>query len=467
MRKGFKSLKNKNVLVIGLGKTGISVINKIRDHCKSLIAIDANTDVDPGVFLKRDGRLKIILDKTIEDHFELLDGIDLVIPSPGIPGDFRLIKEAIERAIDVYSEIELAWTLMRESEKEKTIAVTGTNGKTTVVTLITKIFNDFGYNAISCGNIGLPLIETIEAEGSDAQLFRIIEISSFQLERIKSFKPHACILLNITNDHIDRHITMQNYISLKFGSIKNQQLNDYCILNIDDPNIYDYLILNKKKINSQILTYSISGNSNILKDNDHLIYSFAKNNGKIGIKGLNLMGTHNILNSMGAILASKVFAVSDLSIEKSIASFKPLDHRLEFVGLVNGVRCFNDSKATNPDATIKALENFGKEVTLILGGLDKGMDFNELIPVLEDRVKNLILIGSCREKIYALVKKNDCNYRIEMCSSMEEAVMKGFALTGKGEVLLLSPACASMDMFKNYKERGNIFKKLVLSILKD
>ncbi len=467
MRKALKSLKNKNVLIIGLGKTGISLINKIGNYCKSLTAVDANTDVSLEGLTTREDRLKIVLSKTIEDNFALLDKVDLVIPSPGIPGDFQLIEEAMKRSIDIYSEIELAWTLMLDSEKKKTIAVTGTNGKTTVVTLIEKIFNDFGYNALACGNIGLPLIDTIDIEDGDEKLFRIIEISSFQLERIKSFKPHVCIVLNITNDHIDRHKTMQNYISLKFSSIKNQQLDDYCILNIDDSNIYDYLILHEKKISSQILTYSISGNSNILKNNAYLLYSFAQNNGKISIEGLNLIGTHNVLNAMSAILAAKVFAINDLSIEKSLSSFKPLGHRLEFVGSVKGVRCFNDSKATNPDATIKALENFSKEVTLILGGLDKGMDFNELTPVLNERVKNLILIGSCKEKIYDLVRQDYCDYRIEMCASMEEAVMKGLSLAEEGEVLLLSPACASMDMFRNYKERGNIFKKLVLSILKD
>jgi UDP-N-acetylmuramoylalanine--D-glutamate ligase len=464
-------LRSKKILVMGLGKTGISVINKLSGIARSIKAIDVNPYLDiedefEKVKKSDDFNLEVILDEKINENERVLESIELIIISPGISNDIPIIKKADKLGIPIWSEIELAWTMLSSKEKINTIAVTGTNGKTTVVTLIEKILADCGKKAVVCGNIGNPLINTLDP-CEDSGIIRVIEISSFQLERVTSFKPHVGIILNITNDHIDRHFSMDSYADLKFKLFLNMDSKDYGVFNINDEFINKKLAGNNyfKSTGLNIISFSLDSgkNADIFYKNNEISYKIGLLNGVIDISDILLKGEHNVSNIIASVAASKIFGVEDTSLTNTIRSFKTLEHRIEYIGTVNRIKCFNDSKATNPDATIKALQSFNKEVTLILGGKDKKMDFEQLLLFFDEKVLNLILIGETKYKIFNILKKHKSkNYKVYLCNSFEEAVDKGFEVTESGKVLLLSPACASFDMFKDYKDRGKKFKNLIL-----
>ena len=476
MEERFNLIKDKNLLVIGLGKTGISVIKKLLDLCLSITGIDNNPELnleDAFGEYPYTGRnnLKIILGKDISVEKEVIKSADLVIVSPGVPDNVSIVKLALENKISVWSELELAWRLLSKEEQNRTIAVTGTNGKTTVVTLIGRIFNDSGKNCIVCGNVGLPLIDTINTESNSnslkKDLIRVIEVSSFQLEKTYKFKPHISVILNITSDHIDRHETFENYGDLKLKLLANQNKDDWSVINIDDQYINKKIkaISEKKNNLPEIVKFSLEpkDDANLFYRDKHISYRIEGSSGEIDIKDSLLKGRHNISNIMASIAPAVLMDINKKSIEKTIKNFKPLDHRMEYLGFIKNIRCFNDSKSTNPDATLVAINDFGKEITLIMGGKDKNMDFSGLIQILNTKVKNLILIGETAPRIYGLAMGSCHDYKIYKCKTFEAAVKKGFKVAGPGEVLMLSPACASMDMFRDYKERGDRFKNLVIS----
>ncbi|MBM3700225.1 MAG: UDP-N-acetylmuramoyl-L-alanine--D-glutamate ligase, partial [Actinobacteria bacterium] len=338
----------------------------------------------------------------------------------------------------------------------------------TTVTLIDKILQNSGKKSVVCGNIGNPFLGTLK--NKNRSLIRVIEISSFQLERCISFNPFVSVILNITSDHLDRHHSLDNYAEIKFSIFKNASLQNWAVLNIDDSVISRKLPgaqkLQKNKIN--VIRYSIlKKDSEIFYKDKFIFYNICKRQGSINISNAVLCGNHNILNMMAAVAAAKAFNIPDGSIEKTINTFVPLEHRQEYVCTINGIRVYNDSKATNPDATIKALESFDRQVTLILGGKDKDMDFSVMLPCLDQRVLNLILIGETKIKILKMLENHEKQasglpYNVFVCSTFQEAVEKGLEVTQKNNVLMLSPACASFDMFKSYRDRGNKFKDIIL-----
>ena len=472
-------MDKKKVLVLGLGKTGISVLKKVHKLSDEIIGFDNNPDYDitkECKYLRNIKNISIYTGDKADEVINRLNKVDLIITSPGVSGDNDIILSAKERKIPVISELEFSWQLMSEKQRKNTIAVTGTNGKTTVVSLINYLLNQCGKQAIACGNIGNPLLDTLEFEINEIsntkgyvkndEIIRVIEVSSFQLENIIDFSPFLAVLLNITEDHIDRHKSMDDYAKIKFKIFKNQSSEAYSILNLDDE--YTNKFLKKPEIignfKSKLIFYSLhkKEKSNLYYEGKSIFYDFYGKNGDINILNRKLVGKHNILNILAAFTAAKIFGLKDDEISKSIINFNPLEHRLEYVGEINGIRCFNDSKATNPDATLKALENFNKEVTIILGGLDKEVDFSCLTPALNKKVKNVILIGSCKDKLSDLFSKKKQNFKVFKADSLEMAVEIGLKVSKRGEVFLLSPACASMDMFKDYKDRGEKFKKLLL-----
>ncbi|MCL4386484.1 MAG: UDP-N-acetylmuramoyl-L-alanine--D-glutamate ligase [Cyanobacteria bacterium] len=476
--------KEKNILVLGLGRSGLCVLDKLALISNSIIAFDNKPDFilpDNLKSLQKCRKIKFFKGSAQDLITGFPDDIDLAVISPGISMKTPLIKKILQKKIKVWSELELSWFFMDEIQRRKTIAVTGTNGKTTVTSLIGKILNDCGFKAQTCGNIGNPLLDTLQMNGyvssknlneqsDNTDFIRVIEVSSFQLENTFSFNPHVAVILNITNDHVDRHGTMKIYTELKFKIAKNQDKHDYLFVNSDDRYTAGFLKKTKFKesggeIKSNLIRFSLNAKNNteIYYKDGYIIYNFNNLSGKLSVKDINLIGSHNISNIMGAVGAVKIFKADDLCIGNSIKNFTPLPHRLEYVGIIRGIKCFNDSKATNPDATIRALQYFRKEVTLILGGLDKGMNFKGMVPVLDKKVRNLILIGSCRELLFEIFSRAGSDYRIFKALTLDEAVQKAFEVTEKGNVFLLSPACASMDMFKDYKDRGEKFKKLVLS----
>lgn len=461
--------------------TGISAASILMGFGGRVLAVDNNVKLDREDIYKRivknslpetknNGRyLEIIIDSGTNDDISLLEDIKLIISSPGIPGNITLFKEALKKNIPIWDELELAWSIMGPKQKKNTIAVTGTNGKTTVVNLINNIFSDSKISSIACGNVGLPLLDTFKLSLDrvvlDDDVMRVIEVSSFQLERTKTFKPHTGILLNITSDHLDRHGSLSDYGRLKFNLFSNQDSDDTAVLNIDDPyikkNIHD---LEKDREHPQIIRFGLNNSPehNFRYDGSNIFFNFAGYMGSIDTNGTMLRGMHNISNIIASMIPTLLAGVAPGCIERSVKDYKAPGHRTEYLGILSGIRCFNDSKSTNPDSTIAALQDFGKEVTLILGGKDKDMDFLMLAKIIESKVNNLILIGQAAPKINRLLAPLSGNYKIHLSGSLEEAVGLSFKITEPGGVLLLSPACASMDMFKDYKDRGDRFKKLVL-----
>ena len=462
--------------------TGISTASILMGFGGKILAVDNNLNLDREDIYKRIVKncppdmkkscryLEIIIDSGTNGDISLLEGIKLIISSPGVPGNIALLKEAFKKDIPIWDELELAWSLMGPKQKKNTIAVTGTNGKTTVVNLINKIFSDSKIPSIACGNVGLPLLDTFRLSRDrvvlDDDVMRVIEVSSFQLERTKTFKPHIGVLLNITSDHLDRHGSLSDYGRLKFNLFSNQGSDDTAVLNIDDPYIKKNICdLEKDREHPQIIRFGLNSSPehNFRYDGTSIFFDFAGYVGSIDTGGTLLRGMHNISNIIASMIPALLAGVSPGSIERSVKDYKALGHRIEYLGVVSGIRCFNDSKSTNPDSTIAALQDFGKEVTIILGGKDKDMDFLMLAEIIESKVNNLILIGQAAAKINGLLGPLSGNYKIYLSGSLEEAVELSFKITKPGGVLLLSPACASMDMFKDYKDRGDRFKKLVLS----
>jgi len=465
------------IMVLGLGKSGLSVIKKLSDAGGgiSVAAVDSNPALDieshlDSIGIKEGLKLEIMLDANAGEKPKLLDGAGLLIISPGVPQEHGLIRTADIMGIPVISELEFGWGFLSEKEKRKTIAVTGTNGKTTVVTLIQQMLAASGINSIVCGNIGNPLTNA-SGPGYAEGPVRIIEVSSFQLERIIQFNPFAGIMLNITSDHMDRHYSMENYAEIKFRLFKNSCSGQWGIFNADDDYINAVLEKqdNYKERGLNVLTYSLikSQAPGLYYRDGKIFYDIMNGNtGSIDISGSSLAGKHNISNIMACIAAAKIFGADDNLIKPAIETFKTLEHRIEFVAEVDGIRVFNDSKATNPDATIQALKSFKKEVTLILGGKDKGMDFNIMVPAMEEAVENVILIGETGPRIGAFLKgypysNGKMPFSVFYCSDFKDAVDKCFEVSSSGKVILLSPACASFDMFTDYKDRGYQFKSLV------
>ena len=474
--------KEKKILIVGLGMTGISASSMLLGFGGKILAVDNNINLDSEDIYKRivgnsslgiknrDRSLEIIIDSGTNEDISLLEDTQLIISSPGIPGNIALFKEASKKDIPIWDELELAWSLMSKEHKKKTIAVTGTNGKTTVVNLINNILSDSKIPSVACGNVGLPLLDTLKLSRDkktlDDETMRVIEVSSFQLERTKTFKPHIGVLLNITSDHLDRHGNLSDYGRLKFNLFSNQGSDDIAVLNIDDPyikkNIHD---LEKDREHPQIIRFGLNNSQehNFRYDGKNIFFDFSGNKGCINTSGTLLKGMHNISNIIASMIPALLAGVSPESIEVSVKNYTTLNHRIEYLGVLSGIRCFNDSKSTNPDSTIAALQDFGKEVTLIMGGKDKDMDFLMLADIIESKVNNLILIGQAASKINGLLGPLSVDYKIYLSDSLEEAVRLSFKITKQGGVLLLSPACASMDMFRDYKDRGNRFKKLALS----
>jgi len=466
----------KKIMVMGLGVTGIPVARKLKDLGNHIIAFDNNTGLDRDIIysdIEKNGRgsLEIVLSGQEAADISILKEVGLIIASPGIAAENSMLEAAKKRKIIIWDELELSWRLLNDRQRSNTIAVTGTNGKTTVVNLIGAILAGGAMNVLVCGNVGSPLINTISINEKlkrtdDDDDIRIIEISSFQLERTYTFRPHTAILLNITSDHMDRHRNIEDYADMKLRLFSNQRRGDFAIVNIDDNLTAEKIFNMENSVNGpSLIKYSIKKKeeAHIWYRDGEIYYNFFSHKGTINIKCALLQGMHNISNAMAASAASLIYGVEPEKIGKSIRDFKPLSHRMEYLGEIAGIRCINDSKSTNPDSTAAALKDYSKEVTLIMGGKDKDMDFMALTASLKSAVNDLILIGESASRIEELFKGRKDVYNIYICESLKEAVQLGFRVTAPGDVLLLSPACASMDMFRDYKDRGDRFKNIVMS----
>lgn len=448
-------LKNKNVLILGLGITGISAIKAVHKHEGNIIVFDSKKEED----LKN--IWKDLEDIPIERHLGIKDmdltNIDLIIKSPGIPPSSPIIRKALESNIEVITDIELAYRL---SKFKNFVAITGTNGKTTCTTLVGQIFKGAGLNTHIVGNIGTGILEKIIDE--DREDIFVIECSSFQLEHTSTFKGRVGLITNITPDHLDWHETFEDYKDAKLNILKNQNENDYIVLNYDDP------ILSKldKEIKAKVIWYSIKEelSQGIYIKDKYIIINNGKEEYFMPYNELKVLGKHNLENVLGCIGIAIAIGINYDIIREEVSLFKGVDHRIEYVDEKRGIKFYNDSKGTNCDASIKAIEAVNSPIILIAGGYDKGSSYDGLIEGFNGKIKSLILLGQTKEKI----KKSalDMGFEnIDFVDSMKEAVDLSFELGEIGDSVLLSPACASWDMYPSYEIRGNDFKDAVRNLM--
>lgn len=446
------------VLVVGMARTGIAAAKYLLKQGASLVVNDSKSEADLKDIcdnLRAMGQVEFILGRN--PGTDEVKDIDMAIVSPGVPLDLDYIVAIKENRKKVISEIELAYIAGREKNLDF-FGITGTNGKTTTTSLLGEIFKAQGLETYVVGNIGNPAIEAVELANEGAVL--VTELSSFQLESIDMFSPSASTVLNLTEDHLNRHHTMANYAAAKARIFENQLEDTVCVLNYDDLITRDMadichadVIFFSRKDRFERGIY-LDDNNNIMVNNE--IEEIAL----LNADELSLPGGHNLENSMAAIGIALAMGVDIDVLVGVLKTFKAVEHRLEYVDTIKGVKYVNDSKGTNPDSTIKAVQSYKDPIILIAGGYDKGSDFNELFEIAKNYVKSVVILGQTGDLIEETAKKHGLSdlYRVE---SLKEAVYKSAEIANQNDVVLLSPACASWGMYNNYEERGREFKNLV------
>ncbi len=448
----------KKVMVAGSGKSGIGAADLLKKLGATVIIYDGNEKLnkeDVLAKLKDSKDVEVILGE-LEDS--VIDNIDLMILSPGIAIDAPFVNKVREKGVPIWGEIELAYVVA----KGKLAAITGTNGKTTTTALTGEILAAYYSHVDVVGNIGNPYTTT--AFDTDEDSVTVAEISSFQLETIHTFKPDVSAVLNITPDHLNRHHTMECYTNVKMSITKNQDSNQPVILNYEDEILREYA----PKLNNRIVWFSSKRklDKGIFLDGKNIIYK--DDNGEKIItttEDTNLVGIHNIENIMAAIGISINMGVPADIIKEAIRKFKAVPHRIEYVDTVDDVIYYNDSKGTNTDASIKAIQAMSRPTVLIAGGYDKKVSFDDFAKELKGKVKCLVLLGQTAQQIADTVKKYGFD-NIIFTKSLEEAVEECRKAANPGDAVLLSPACASWGMFDNYEQRGDMFKELVYNMKK-
>jgi UDP-N-acetylmuramoylalanine--D-glutamate ligase len=446
-----KSLK---VTVLGARRSGLAVALLLaRDGAQVLLSELGKIEI-PETTLQELQKSKVTIE--LGQHSKTVTQSELVVLSPGIPNTAPIVKEIERKGIPIVSEIEMAYWLMPAA---KLIAVTGSNGKTTTTTLIHELLKDTQYAVFCGGNIGISFSSLIQEARQIQHKPRIfvLEISSFQLERIIHFRPNIAVVLNVTDDHMDRYEhDIQLYLKAKLNITRNQQESDSYVYFADDSLLKQNLPLRPRK-----LPFGLARNPEMLftADNQNIYTS----DGKILINRseVALLGEHNLLNILAALNATSDLDIPTDHVRQVLRQFTGIEHRLEFVVKIDDVAYYNDSKATNVDSVKYALKSFSQPIIIILGGRDKDSDFSRLLPFLRKNTKKAILIGEAATKIQQVIKNDIAHIFAE---SMPDAVLKARRLAQPGDVVLLSPACASFDMFENFEHRGKVFKELVHSL---
>jgi len=442
-------LKGKRVLVVGLARTGMATALFCAARGARVTATDERGDAELGDI---SGRLRnagctLELGGHIRETFLQQE---LIVPSPGVAADHPGLAAARTAGIPVWSEIELAWRFLHG----RLVAITGSNGKTTTTSLVAHILSQSGMPVILAGNIGVPLIACVE-KSSDRSV-AVVEVSSFQLELIDSLRPDVAVLLNLTPDHLDRHDSFEAYCRAKVRLFENQVEGDATVLNADDPVAAQYA-----PTRPQLYWFSRTrqvASGAYLRDDQIFFCRNGQHTHLLDRRDIGLRGEHNLENVLAAASTAFLAGAEPAAIAAGVRSFPGVEHRLEFVAEIGGVSFFNDSKATNVDATRKALEAFSGGLLVILGGKDKGSDFAPLVEPLRQRAREVFVIGAAAEKIAAQL---GAAVPIERAGTLERAVGLAFIRARPGDIVLLAPACASFDQFQNYEHRGRVFKELV------
>ena len=447
-----KGISGLNITILGAVRSGIAAAKLAKRLGAIPFVSDISSDINHESLIELD-KLNINYETGI--HSKKIFNSDLVVTSPGIPSNSKVLTEAADKNIKVISEIEFAsWF-----NEGTIIAITGTNGKTTTTSLCDHVLNKCGKKTYLAGNIGIAFSDIVLDVKKDE--FVALEVSSFQLDHIDSFKPKFVVILNITPDHLDRYEkNFAYYIGSKFKIVMNQDSSDYLIFNCDDKVVNDFP---KKNSNSfKISLSSVIGNGCYI-DSENIYFNRDGKSNQIGdIRSLSLRGEHNQYNSLAVITIAKLIGINDQNILKVLSSFPGVEHRLELVKVINGIEFINDSKATNVESVWYALRSFTKPITLILGGKDKGNDYSRIKELVKSKVRKIYAVGSSAQKIYDYFHES---VSVEILGSLEDCVNRSFQEADSGEVVLLSPACASFDMFDNYEHRGIVFKKAVESLV--
>lgn len=448
--------EGKRVLVVGLARSGLAAARFLAKAGAEVIATDIKSEDELGAGVGELRQLGVRLE--CGEHPHLTEGLcDLIVVSPGVPSDIPLLIAAREAGIPVWSEVELAGRLIQEP----IIAVTGTNGKTTTTSLIGYILQRSGRHVVIAGNIGIPLIGEVEKAlfAKKKVEYWVVEVSSFQLEHVRLFRPHIAVFLNLTPDHLDRHRTLEEYGMTKARIFSNQGETDFAVLNLDDPWISSNLRLLKPQ--SFWFSRRVLPDNGIGVSRGSIIFCREGHKERVcSVDDVGIPGPHNLENALAGAAAALLAGVDVGAVADALRTFPGVPHRLETVAVVNGVRYINDSKGTNPESVMKALDSFDAPIILIAGGRHKGSDFGELARRIKEKAKALILLGEAAPLIKdaALAVGYD---KIWEVASLKEAVLTAAEIARPGDVVLLSPACASWDMFRDYEERGEVFRKLV------
>ncbi|MCB9032726.1 MAG: UDP-N-acetylmuramoyl-L-alanine--D-glutamate ligase [Chitinophagales bacterium] len=444
---------SKNIVILGGGESGVGAALLAQQKGYTVFVSDFNLIKDK--YKEELNKYNIPFEDKQHTTEKILQS-NIVVKSPGIPNKAPIIQQIKANNISIVSEIEFA----AQYTNATIIAITGSNGKTTTTALIYHILNKAEFDVALAGNIGDSFAKKVWER--DYQYF-VLEISSFQLDDIQHFKPHIAIITNITEDHLDRYnYDVQNYIDAKFNITKNQTNSDYLIYNIDDP--YTINNLNKYNIQSKLIPFSYYKQleEGGFVNNNELIIQLNKNNFSMSLNELSIQGIHNTYNSLAAGISAKILDVRNEKTRESFQDFKNMDHRLEYVISVRHIDFINDSKATNVNSTWFALESMTKPTVLLLGGVDKGNDYTLIKDLVKEKVKAIICIGEDNETLHQAF--SDVVGYIVDSKDMEDAVKLAYNIADKGDVVLLSPCCASFDRFDNYEDRGNQFKKFVRSL---
>lgn len=447
-------LNGKNVLVVGLGKSGVASALFLKAHGARVTVSDTKS----GDELRNE--IPVLLDHgiTVETggHGErTFRGQDLIVVSPGVPVDAPPLLQARGMGENVIGEIELASQFL----PGPIVAITGSNGKTTTTTLVGEILTAAGFPALVGGNIGTPAISL--AGRANADTVTVLEISSFQLETIKTFRPKVAAVLNVTPDHLDRHRTFEIYAAAKARIFENQVESDFAVLNADDPTCVEMAARTRAQVFWFSRQKEVEQGAWVREGN--VVFRDVKGQREIlQVSEIPLKGAHNLENVLAAVCAGTLLGCAPDKIRDAVRNFRAVEHRLEFVATIGGVDYYNDSKATNVDATIKALESFPANIHLILGGKDKGSDYTVLNDLLRKRVKRVYTIGAAAAKIESqIVSSKDGGPEVVHSQTLENAIRSAHAAAKPGDIVLLAPACASFDQFKSYEHRGKVFKEIV------
>lgn len=449
-------LKGKRVLVFGSGKSGIGAAELLGQVGACPVLYDGNPDLDKEAVLHKTASIKETDIYAGGLPEEVQKSLDLAVLSPGVPTDLPLVTSFYEQGLPVWGEVELAF----RTGKGRVLAITGTNGKTTTTALLGKIMEDAEDSVFVVGNIGTPY--TSKALEMTEDSVTVAEISSFQLETIEKFAPCVSAILNITEDHLNRHHTMEEYIRVKELIVKNQKPEDVCVLNYEDPVLREF----GKNIVPQTVYFSSERRLEkgiFLEDGQIILKTEDQEISLVKTDDLKLLGKHNFENVMAAAAMAYYAGVSVESIRKSICEFTAVEHRIEYVTEKNGVVYYNDSKGTNPDAAIKGIQAMNRPTWLIGGGYDKGSSYDEWLNSFDGKVRSLVLIGQTKEKIREAAERLGVCSCI-LCENLQEAVKICAEKAQPGEAVLLSPACASWGQFDNYEQRGDCFKEYVKNL---